>query len=248
MNTSDTCRLCREQADLCNSHIIPEFFYKPIYDDAHRTGVISSSTLRIPVIQKGLRERLLCASCEARLQKWEDYVARAWNRGDLLPARLPAGTHTTKELDYTKLKLCLLSILWRCDAASHDAFSQVDLGSHEETIRSHLLSGEAPPRDEYAIFGAAIVWPEDRSPLEMIVSPSLSELEGQPLCHMAFGGISWQFVISHEMPDVLDMTCLREDGTITFTVWSAEDYVPGRRFAEKRRQLESQMSSGLEQP
>jgi len=37
------CKICCQQKELRDSHIIPEFFYKPMYDDKHRFNVIPLS-------------------------------------------------------------------------------------------------------------------------------------------------------------------------------------------------------------
>jgi hypothetical protein len=58
-----TCALCREPGDLRRSHILPEFFYKPVYDETHRFLETSTDPRdRVMIRQKGLREFLLCRS------------------------------------------------------------------------------------------------------------------------------------------------------------------------------------------
>ena len=37
------CKLCLKENKLSRSHIIPEFFYKPLYDEKHRINVLSLS-------------------------------------------------------------------------------------------------------------------------------------------------------------------------------------------------------------
>ena len=38
-----TCKLClKENVKLCESHIIPEFFYIPLYDETHRYRILST--------------------------------------------------------------------------------------------------------------------------------------------------------------------------------------------------------------
>ena len=61
----ETCRLCLEEATLCNSHILSEFFYKPMYDEKHRALKFTREPYNRKYIQKGFREYLLCEKCEA---------------------------------------------------------------------------------------------------------------------------------------------------------------------------------------
>lgn len=51
------CAICKDNSDLKNSHIIPEFFYKPLYDEKHRINVIPlSQEQKRKYKQKGHRE------------------------------------------------------------------------------------------------------------------------------------------------------------------------------------------------
>jgi hypothetical protein len=56
-----------------------------------------------------------------------------------------------ENVDYHKLKLFFLSMLWRAHASSLAFFSHVDLGVHETKLRSYISSGEAPPSNEYEL-------------------------------------------------------------------------------------------------
>ena len=71
------CALCNEDKKLSNSHIIPEFIYahSGIYDDKHRYNVLSSDAEQSNKFeQKGVREKLLCKDCEAKLSDYETYA------------------------------------------------------------------------------------------------------------------------------------------------------------------------------
>ncbi len=75
-----TCRLCQLPKNLRQSHILPEFMYQNVYDqDPKRFYTLKldleemdRSSSRIQ--QKGIREYLLCDTCEGKLAKWEDYA------------------------------------------------------------------------------------------------------------------------------------------------------------------------------
>ena len=79
------CRLCQRERDLCKSHIIPEFLYKPLYDIHHRFNRIpEASNGKVTYEQKGIRERLLCSDCENQLSRYEKYAKEVLygNEGD----------------------------------------------------------------------------------------------------------------------------------------------------------------------
>src|SRR6266568_922828 len=77
---AEICKLCRKPEELQDSHIISEFFYKLIYDSNPRRFRVISADSAVPVQyeQKGLREPLLCKSCEGKFGRWEDYAKRTF--------------------------------------------------------------------------------------------------------------------------------------------------------------------------
>lgn len=110
-----TCKLCGTDKPLCQSHIIPEFVYGPLYNDDNRmmgiTGVGGKGWKRV---QKGLRDTLLCRDCEALLnERYEIPFQVHWTRQYPLPAQAQEGDVVQAQFDYTTFKLFHLSILFR---------------------------------------------------------------------------------------------------------------------------------------
>jgi hypothetical protein len=91
--TPGLCKLCLQVRRLQNSHIIPEFQYRPLYDEKHRFTTLSSDP-ETPerFIQKGIREQLLCFDCEQKLSAWENYAAKVYFGDDSkLVKKVPEG-------------------------------------------------------------------------------------------------------------------------------------------------------------
>lgn len=135
------CALCLEESDLRQSHIIPEFMYKSLYDEINRFHVLSV----IPEKsnwkeQKGLRERLLCGKCEQKLSVWERYASLVLKGGIPLTHRREGSIIHLSGVDYKQFKLFQLSILWRASVSTLQFFEKVQLGEHAEIIRQHLLA------------------------------------------------------------------------------------------------------------
>lgn len=54
------CAFCQQARPLRNSHIIPEFLYRTLYDEKHRFSAYGSDgKAEVVQEQKGTRERLL---------------------------------------------------------------------------------------------------------------------------------------------------------------------------------------------
>jgi hypothetical protein len=117
------CRLCGDLKPLEYSHVLPEFVYKPLYDDKHEfLSVAANGTAITEEHDKGYREWLLCRSCEDSFSRWEDHGARVL--GNALPQLRVAtpGEIVRVAADYEKLKLFQLSLLWRATVASEPTF------------------------------------------------------------------------------------------------------------------------------
>src|SRR5687767_3614741 len=106
-----TCRLCREDRKVLRSHVIPEFFYTPLYDDRRRLHQRNRHSADVRFSQKGHREPLLCEECETRFSRHEKYFKEAWYDHGILPSKPDTTIELLTGLDYAPFKLCLLSIL-----------------------------------------------------------------------------------------------------------------------------------------
>ena len=214
-----TCKLCLKQNKLRNSHIIPEFVYKPIYDKKHRFDVIArEQNVRNDEKQKGLREYLLCQVCETKLSKYERYVSLVLDNG-LNVKQTRNGNYVKLEgIDYEKYKLFALSILWRASVTSLPFFKSVKLGHHEEVLRKFLYSGSVPKEHEYPFFVAPLVH-TDNSLIDAILAPSKSRLLEHRIYRFVFSGMLRVFVVSKtRIPDKYQDICLTESGCMYMNI------------------------------
>jgi hypothetical protein len=129
------CALCRRFAVLRRSHIVPELLHRPIYDDKHQLEVVRHGAIRATTLRRGFREPLLCDSCEQHIKKFEDYLAAPWFSHAARDRELSDSVIIRARFDYIRLKLFVLSILWRASVSHLADFSDVRLGPHEERMR-----------------------------------------------------------------------------------------------------------------
>ena len=57
-----------------------------------------------------------------------------------------------QDVDYQRLKLFFLSVLWRAHWSSDWFFRNVDLGPHEPIIADFIKRGVAPPPEVYSVY------------------------------------------------------------------------------------------------
>ena len=230
------CRLCLKEEKLCNSHILPEFFYLDIYED-HRSLIISKEGEK--VIQKGLREHLLCQQCETKLSRYEKYAKELILRISNFSRDENLGLLYSEDTDYSKFKLFQLSILWRASISSHMAFAQVNLGPHEEKIR-RMLDEESPGRTtDYGCFMFTFL--ETELLKNIIQSPTRfkKKLYGHNAYKFVTGNITWVYVVSsHRTPTILKELFLQESGLLRIALARRDEYAEVLKIAKNLHRIE----------
>ncbi len=184
----DLCKLCGQRAELCESHIVPEFLYTPLYDGKHRTIRASGDFIEKKVIQKGLRERLLCPECEGRIGEIERRVSAGWE----LPSPLPEPSYAIRICGYGDLKLFLLSVVWRASISTLPEFEDVSLGRFEDEIRRRVGAQTPGPSTEFPVNGRLLRSPVDQSLCGWVItSPVVTHHGPFDGWLFIFGGLAW---------------------------------------------------------
>jgi hypothetical protein len=162
------CNLCKEEKKLIEtSHIISDFLHKELYDENHRLHKFHPDELTKPnpKIEKPISATydggILCNKCDNEvIGKYETYLSNVL-KGNLsgknkLECKKIKNIHgidilEIENLNYTKTKLFLLSLLWRAHLSKNSEFSNVDLGPYAEKIRVQIFSGIASNEDNFQI-------------------------------------------------------------------------------------------------
>ncbi len=216
------CRLCRQQRKLCQSHIIPEWAYRPIYDEDSRAIAISSEDGRRSKVQSGLWEHLFCEDCETLFnRRFDQPFHRFWSS----PRRFPLNLSNTlaikiSGIDHETTRRFLLSVLWRAHVSTKPILSAVKLGPHADRIR-HLLVADpgAALDDGYPIYCGALRDPDTGGlARELVFTPARTRTNGQWNYDMAFLGCCWKIFVSRSAPALPRSCMLKNDGTILMPV------------------------------
>ncbi len=211
------CALCKETRELNKSHIIPEFLYKPLYDEKHRAHVLSTAQRHSePYIQKGYREKILCRFCENQFSGYEKYAAEEVFGHKLREMPMVYGDKLQRigGIDYKLFKIFQLSILWRASVSQGRFFSQVNLGPHEERVRRLLRSGYPDISAKYPCVIISI-HSDDRLIKDFIDCPEHIRVKGHHMYRFFFGGFFWLYFISrHDLPPFVKDLAISEEGTM----------------------------------
>lgn len=228
------CRLCGEEKKLIKSHIVPEGFYKNMYDDKNRLFLSSQSRNDFITMQKGQREELLCKECDSNLigNKYDKYGIQ------VIRDRLHIQPFTDNEkeiwvgLDYNKFKIFLLSVLWRAHIAQK-FHKGITLDKDIETlIVKAIKSGLAPRETVIPIVGISLVDPKNRASKcdEIITNGNTytrSGLENSKTCIIIFGGYAWTFIVPNaEINDPQEEFFLKENGLMVLPKQNIRNFSP----------------------
>lgn len=149
--------------------------------------------------QKAWREQLLCIQCEAVISRYERHARRLFV--DPLPPHQPGASKARvhSRIEYSKLKLFLLSVLWRSSVSSHPVFKHVSLGPHEEVLRQMLLDGRSGEANEYPILVWAIHF--QHQPLrDFMVEPTYMRVEHLKCYRLVITGFVVLIFVSQQTP------------------------------------------------
>ncbi len=153
------CKLCGKEKDLVRSHVIPEFMYADLRSKKGG-GMVKASLLPFSykpgkalssIVSTGIYDtNILCARCDNEIlgSLLEDYgksfIFGNDNGQPTGVVKHSAATHIElRGVDYGKIKLFFLSVLWRVSVSKHEMFKGISLGSkHEEAIRMMILNND----------------------------------------------------------------------------------------------------------
>lgn len=218
------CKLCHKKSELVNSHILPEFVFKPLYDDKHRFHKITVNKLiKNSYLQKGIREQLLCLACEGLLSRNEKYVSEVFGGIREVNLENDGGLIKVEGLDYNKFKLFALSVLWRAGVSTNLFFSEVKLGKHESILRGMILKNNPGSSAKYPFVLTPIIY--ERELLSaLIAEPEKVKLAGHISYRFVFSGLAWIYIVSsHTLPRAVLDVSLNEAGQLKLLPKRIED-------------------------
>ncbi len=209
------CRLCKQNKPLRESHIFPEWLYKPLYDDNHRFFVLSTdANKRRGTRPKGIYEKLFCSECEQRFSRWEGYARNVFFE---LPLKVieDDGAVVFSGLEYTPLKLFQMSLIWRASIASRHEMHKIDLGPHAERIRKMLF--EDRPGEVYE-YGSILMLPAlSQELMQQFVYPPErlpTKIDGHSAYRAVFGGLFWLLIVSNHSYRIPHEVFLSKNGNL----------------------------------
>ena len=93
--------------------------------------------------------KLFCTQCEALFGPWDQHGIELLRRLDSGEGDALNDLATTIDVDYDKLKLFVLSMLWRADASKRPIYSRIDIGPKWREILIKAILESCPGDAEF---------------------------------------------------------------------------------------------------
>ncbi len=170
--------------------------YSSLYDENHKFNQLTKD--RIIPRPLGIYEKMLCEVCEGKLNFYETYVKEVLYGGTELVIREYKSHTSFLNIDYNRLKLFHMSILWRAGVTGREEFSDVELGQkHEEKLRAMINNDNPGKPYEYPciIMYNINSTPEINQGLVTNLHKSL-RYEGHMAYKVFMAGCIWGFLVS----------------------------------------------------
>jgi len=221
------CRLCLEDRELRNSHILPEFMYQNLYNvDIRRfhsfeINLDNLKEAKKRIQQKGVREYLLCQKCETLLSKYENYAAETLYGKNLRNQTYIVEAQQTPDekyfvynyagFDYKVFKIFLFSILWRLIIS--ESFKTPKISDNiVETLRVSILSENPLSPSDLGCLIQVIKYKKGQLAKGFILSPYTTGSKNEIL-NIFVDGFIYSFYLEKDNPKE-ESFFLQEDGKI----------------------------------
>jgi hypothetical protein len=179
-----TCKFCKkEDIKLVRSHVPPISFHKEFETHPSEQKAYTQHPDYPP--QKspgGTYDYFACHHCEERFGPWDCYAIELFRKIDPVTkiidkVKPPEGTtrkchyiEVREIYDYAKLKLFVLSMLWRFHASNRKEHGLVNLGSkYDKKIREMIQNNDPGGPEDFPIFFRKLMIPKR---IRAIISPA----------------------------------------------------------------------------
>jgi hypothetical protein len=152
------CRFCnQDKPRLARAHIIPRSFFRLVRGEGHYSVLMRASRKAVTqdYTQAGIYDcGILCVECERRFSRYDTHGFAVFTNV-FLHKTLYLDTYgipcalLLPNVNFLLLKLFVLSVLWRASVSRLDFFNNVDLGPHEEIIKSLISNDTVEGGDHY---------------------------------------------------------------------------------------------------
>lgn len=153
------CKFCLKENKLIDAHILPRCFYENMRDDRNKP-FLKLTNIKGEHFQKcwiGFYDSsIICEDCEKIFQKYDDYACRTllsdFNESNFIfDYSKNKVAYKLNNIEYEKLKLFFLSVLWRASVSERKEFKKVNIGPFEKSLRNMIQNNNPGQVNDFLI-------------------------------------------------------------------------------------------------
>lgn len=190
------CALCLKDDELKEEAVLPDFLYRGRYDEQRGFCVADQPLEETDSTQR--LDTLLCRRCATKLSKPANYMAYVLEHGLEQAPEAKGNFVILRGMDYERIKLFQLGLLWKASVSEKPFFTKVSLGPHQEKIRKMLLEENPGASDDY---GCLILRRELNQADGSVTPPLKLKFQGNNAYRFVFGGFIWTYIVSNHFDD-----------------------------------------------
>jgi hypothetical protein len=140
------CALCHSYGELENSHIIPRSVFRKITRKNSGKGIhlVNDELTDIAYSSDNWTEYLLCYKCEDLIENYERYALAVLRNQKGVNAIRDDNGVIFQNIEYSRFKLFLTSLIWRASVSTNQAYSKISLPVEvQEKARISILEGNS---------------------------------------------------------------------------------------------------------
>jgi hypothetical protein len=193
-----TCPLCGVTVSQLKSgsHIVPEWMYLDSYDEKHRTNHIDVAKKVVTLIQKGLRDRFICSTCEDMFAGDDDFgkkclIAKKGVTTKVVFAKGGFKVEHWTDFDFKRLQKFILSVVirWYLSANGNEKNT---LGSNNYGKIKALYYGKTKDDSTLPI---VIYKPVADKEFIPVTFPFVGDNQGVKVCSFYGVGLGFQILV-----------------------------------------------------
>lgn len=136
------CKLCNEERELKQSHIVPRAYFRRIKQKSGQSIHVTMNDDERPKKKNfDPKSYLLCAECEKFLSRnYEKYsIEYLRNRNNYTEE---GKFLVFSKFNFNKIYIFFISILWRASISDHEIFHNIKMGGVDDYLKQSILQGD----------------------------------------------------------------------------------------------------------
>lgn len=231
----NACRLCLQDKKLIKAHIIPEGFYRLLRDGNIAPEMHSNAPGSFPKrMQVGTYDpTILCSECDQKMAPWDDYgqqvLIHRFTQAVEVTLQGKTIAWSMENVEYRRLKLFFMSILWRASVSKQMHFKLISLGPFENQLRMMIRDEALGDMQDFAIVLARF----EESKITAMLGPYPVKLAGINYCNIGLPGfVAYIKVDKRPTPTFLKEYYFQEDQPLIVLAQSLQNSAYGQAMRE----------------